>query len=246
MKPARSFLLDTFFSRTEESTSKYVDIDIIKGKRRLAPFVNPKHQGKMVERIGYTTRSYEPPYIKPKVITTADEALRRSAGETMYGSAKTAMDKAEELLAKDLVDLDNMITRREEWMASQLLQTGKVAIVGDGVNDEIDFGMDANHIITLAGADLWSAATATPLEDLRTWRRLIQKDSGLTPNVCVMGSSAIDAFLAHASVTGQLDTRRIDLGQIDPATYPNGSIYYGRIKDVAMDLWVYDEWYLDD
>lgn len=247
MLPPKSFLLDTFFPTIETSSTKYVDIDIVKGKRRLAPFVSPKNQGKMVERIGFTTNTYEPPYVKPKMITTADLFLRRQAGETIYGAQKTSQERAEEQLGKDLMELSEMITRREEWMAAQLLQTGAVTVSGDGVSDTIDFGMAVSHKITLTGNDLWSDQTnSTPLEDLRAWRRLIMKDSGMTPNVVVMGSDALDAFLDHPSVTGKLDTRRIDLGMIDPTTFPNGAIYYGTIKDVALDLWVYDEWYLDD
>jgi len=247
MKPVRTFLLDTFFKTVETSTTKNVDIDIQKGKRKLAPFVAPRMQGKVMDRLGFTTRSYTPPYVKPKMVTTAQDFLTRSMGEHIYQAGDTAAQRAAKQVGKDLAYLEEIITRREEWMASQLLQTGKVAIVGDGVDDEIDFGMDATHIITLTGNDLWSDQTnSTPLEDLRAWRRLILKDSGLNSTDVIMGSDAIDSFLDHPDVQNKLDTRRIDLGQIDPRQVPAGAIYYGRIKDVALDLWVYDEWYYDE
>lgn len=246
MKPARSFLRDTFFSATELSTTAYVDIDVVKGARRLAPFVSPTHQAKFVERIGYTTNSYRPPYIKQKMVTTAQEFLDRSAGANVYAGGQTPQQKAEEQLGKDMAELEDMITRREEWMCAQLLKTGQVSIVGEGVSETINFGMAGTHIVTLTTTDLWSDKTnSDPLGDLRTWRRLIQKDSGLTPDVVVMGSDALDAFLAHTGVINQLDTRRIDLGMIEPTAFGNGAIYYGRIRDVGVDLWVYDEWYID-
>lgn len=247
MKAAKTFLLDTFFKTMETSTTANVDIDIIKGKRKLAPFVSPKMQGKVMDRLGFATRSYKPPYVKPKMVTTAQDFLNRNAGDHIYAGADTAASRAAKQVGKDLRYLEEIITRREEWMASQLLQTGKVAIVGDGVDDEIDFGMDASHLITLTGNDLWSDQTnSTPLEDLRAWRRIILKDSGLNTTDAIMGSDALDAFLDHPDVQNKLDTRRIDLGQIDPRQTPAGAIYYGRIKDVALDLWVYDEWYYDE
>lgn len=247
MKPVRTFLLDTFFPTIETSNAKNVDIDIVKGKRRLAPFVAPVVEGKVIDHNGYTTRSYTPPYVKPKMITTAQDFLNRAAGEHIYQSSQNAGQRAATQLGKDLSEMENMITRREEWMAASLVQTGSVSVVGDGVNDTIDFGMDASHLITLAGVDLWSDKTnSTPLEDLRTWRRLIVKDSGITPAVVVMGSDAVNAFLAHPDVRTQLDNRRIDLGLIKPEQMPSGATYWGFLRDVAMDLWSYDEWYYDE
>lgn len=247
MKPVRTFLLDTFFRAVETSVTKHVDIDIIKGKRKLAPFVSPRMEGKVMDRLGFATRSYSPPYVKPKMVTTAQDFLTRSIGEHIYQSTDGAAERAAKQVGKDLAHLEEIITRREEWMAAGLLQTGKIVVQGDGVDDEIDFGMDASHIITLAGNDLWSDQTnSTPLEDLRAWRRLILKDSGLNSTDVIMGSDALDAFLDHPDVQNKLDTRRIDLGQIDPRQVPSGAIYYGRIKDVALDLWVYDEWYYDE
>jgi len=67
MKRPRTFLLNTFFTAIEQSTSKHVDIDIVRGKRRLAVFVNPLHEGRRVDRKGYTTSTIEPPYIKQKM-----------------------------------------------------------------------------------------------------------------------------------------------------------------------------------
>ena len=80
---------------------------------------------------------------------------------------------------------------------------------------------------------------------IRLLLRLIRKDSGLVPTDLIMGEDALDAFLANAKVKDQLDTRRIDLGNIDPELLPEGAILYGRIKDVNVTVWSYDEWYLD-
>ncbi len=239
------FLRDMFFRTITRSTTKYVDIDVMKGKRRLAPFVSPLKEGKQVERIGFQTQSIEPPYLKPKMVTTAQDFLDRAAGETIYDGAKTAVQKAAEQVGKDLVELNQEIDRREEWMAASALTTGKVQVIGDGVNREIDFLMDASHLITLGAAAQWDETTADPLADLKTWKRLIAKDSGLVPDVTIMGESAWDNFIKHSKVVNALDTRRIDLGLIDPKALPNGATYMGFLKETQQDVYTYDEWYLD-
>lgn len=239
------FLRDRFFRKITRSTTKYVDIDVMKGKRRLAPFVSPLKEGKQVERLGFKTQTIEPPYLKPKMTTTAQDFLDRGLGETIYDGAKTAAQKAQEQLGKDLAYLNQQIDRREEWMSSMALTTGKVQIVGDGVNREIDFLMDSNHLITLGGTDVWDNAASDPMTDLKTWKRLIAKDSGLVPDTLIMGETAWDEFITHAKVIAALDTRRIDLGLIDPKALPNGVTYMGFLKETQQDVFTYDEWYLD-
>lgn len=253
-KPPRTFLLDTFFKNSNVSNSEYVDIDIMKGKRRLAPFVNPRLEGKVIEKRGYKTYSYKPPYIKPKMVTTAENILKRNMGQHIYAPNQGPAQKAAEQLGKDLREMDEMITRREEWMAAQILTTGKVVVKGDGVDDEIDFLMDTTHLPTLTGTALWSDSTnSRPIDNLRTWRRLISKDSGIVPTDVIMASNVLEAFLECDQIIGStggrkglFDLRRINIGQIDPRTLPNGVIYYGTITELGLDLWTYDEWYVDE
>ena len=243
--PPKTFFLDTFFKEENISNTRHIDIDVMKGKRRLAPFVNPLMEGKIVEKLGFTTTSFEPPYLKPKRVTTAVDILKRDFGEHIYAGNQTPQQKAGAQLAKEMAELMEDIIRREEWMATQALLTGKVTVLGDGVNAIIDFFMLASHLVTLAGAALWSAGTANPLLDLKTWKRLIARDSGLVPDVVVMGHDAFDTFIDHATVTSALDNRRINRGEIEPRDLPNGVTFQGTLKEIQCDLFTYDEWYLD-
>lgn len=245
MKPARTFLKETFFRNVRTFDTEYVDIDIVKGKRRMAPFVSPIIGGKTVERQGYSTNTYKPVLVAPDMITTAQDLLKRAAGENIYG-AGSPDERAAEQLGRDMAELDNLITRREEWMCAQALFTGQIQMIGEGVNESVNFGLAASHNITLTSGDLWTADTSDPLGDLRTWRRLIIQDSGVSPDIVVMGSDAIDAFLNNAKVLSALDNRRVDLGQIVPSALPNGVTYYGYIREAGVDIYGYDEWYLDD
>lgn len=253
-KPPRTFVLDTFFGASQVFGTEYVDIDIIKGHRRMAPFVNPRIAGKLVERRGFKTRSYKPAYIKPKMVTTAQDILKRDPGTNIYGGNASPAQKAAEQLGRDLADLNEQITRREEWMATQALTTGTIPVIGEGVDDLVDFLMDATHLPALLSTAQWDApSTATPLDDLKTWKRLVAKDSGKSPTVCIMGLAALDNFLKCAQVVGTstggkgvFDLLRINMGQIDPQLLQNGIVYYGYLKELGLDVYTYEEWYIDD
>lgn len=254
LKPVRTWFLTTFFNISNTFNTEAVDVDIIKGKRRLAPFVSPKREGKVIEKRGFKTRSYRPAYIKPKMITTAEDILKRQPGQIIYAPNSGPAVMASQELGRNLAEMDEMITRREEWMAAQALITGQVNVIGDGINDVLDFHMDAENKPTLSGGSLWSApTTAVPLDNLRTWKRLLAKKSGKSPNICLMGLSAIDAFMKCEQVVGNatggkgmFNLRAIDIGRIVPAMLPDGVTYYGSLTELGLDIYTYEEWYVDE
>ena len=158
MPRPRRFLTTTFFGAEPiVAPTEHIDIDIIKGNRRMAPFVMPNRPGSVVKRSGSVMRSYKPAYVKPKMPTRAGHLLSRQAGENVY-STRTPLDRAGDQLGRDMQDLDDRISRREEWMIARALTTGQVHVIGDGVNDIIDYQMDAENLVT--EATLWTAAGA--------------------------------------------------------------------------------------
>ncbi len=252
MKRSSTFLRDTFFPGERQFDTASVDVDIVKGKRRLAPFVNPLAEGKVVERLGFTTNTLKPGYIKPKFVTTAEDLLKRTPGEVLYAGGRTPEMRAQEQLAKDLGELYDMITRREEWMAAQALNGGVVAMTVKGETADqvvtVDFQMAGTHKITLTLTDRWSDSASDPLADLATWARLCRQDSGLSPSDVLLGTDAAETFIKHAKVKDELNNRRIDTGQIKPENFPDGVAYLGRIDrpGISVDLWTYDEWFVDE
>lgn len=248
-KPANTFLKSLFFSNDVPFDTEHVDIDIWAGKRRLAPIVAPRFGSKTVERTGYSSKTYKPPQVAPDMITTAEDLLKRTAGETIYGT-KTPDERAAEQLAKDMMEMDNMITRREEEMAAQALFTGQVQVIGEGVNDTIQYWSQLSSpdqpTTALGSGDRWNEDTADIVKNLRTWRRNTVQKSGVGATDAVMGVDAADALLSNSALQKQLDTRRIDLGEIRPELLPDGVTYFGQIRGTGVDLWSYDEWYLND
>ena len=241
--PKKTYLRDTFFSNVVTFRTEKVDIDIVKGGRRMAPFVSPMLPGKIVDHAGYRTSTIEVPLVKPKMVTHAHELQHRMPGEAIYGD-RTPADRANERLTLDMVELDDLITRREEWMCAQALFTGGITITGDGVSASVSYDIDAK---TLGVSAKWSASGSDPIADLKGYHRAIVKRCGLGPTVCIMASNVVDVFAKHATVLTTLDNLRVNRGQIDPEYYNDlGLTYYGYIKELGLNIFSYDAWYLDD
>ncbi len=243
-KPPKRFLTNMFFSTTDVSTTEYVDIDILKGKRRMAPFVTPIAEGKLVEHERWQTRSYKPPYIKPKMVSKAADLLKRAMGEPI--NAENLQAKAAMKLVEELDDLRSQVDRRIEWMSAQALNTGQIQVQGEGVNEVIDFQRPAALSVVLSGTDLWSdySTPSTPVDDVRTWRRLIAQESGLSANTVVMAADVVDAWLNHPTVKDRLNSRRNIAAEVVMEEVPDGATHLGRVDGV--DYFAYDEWYEDD
>lgn len=244
MPPVRTFFRDTFFRNSETFPTKSVDVDFKKGNRRLAPFVHPKIGGKTVPNSGYQTNTYTPPMLAPNKITTVDDLLNRMAGENPY-SGKAPADRAVEKLARDFSELDEMITRREEWICAQALYTGTIPIIGEGLNEVIDFSFTNTETITEA-AKKWNKDTADPIADLKRWRKIVQKNGFVNCNICIMADDVADAFVNNAKVQKLLDTEKYDLAVIKPRELMDGTTYIGTINGLGLDIYTYTEWFLDD
>ena len=244
-----TFLLRTFFLGEEVFGTKAVDIEIIKGKQRLAPFVAPVVAGKLMEKEGRSIKTFEPPYVKPLKTLSPADLVPPSAGETIYSGNKNHNQRLIEKTGKLLAEADDDITRREEWMASQALFTGAVVVQGDGVDTSVDFQMSDTHKITLTGTDLWTDTTnSDPGQDVRDWAELNAKDSGVVSGIAVGGTDAMGAFINHPKITAKLDNKNIEQGKIDPKLLPEGVTFLGTYRDIGVniDLYTYQAWYVDD
>ena len=248
-KPKR-FLINMFVSQVQTHTTEAGDIDVVKGGRKLAPFVSPRVEGKVIERNGYATHTYKPPYIKPKRITTAHHALVRLPGEMLYDSGMGPNERAMEILQNDFTDLEDQISRREEWMAAQLLQTGKVVCVGDGINETVDFLMGSSWKPVLASTAKWNAvSTATPIDDFTTGKGIGLK-AGKNMNVAIMNQATLGYLLGNTKqvigASSVFDKTKITLGTIQPEQLEPGVSYVGRIAGIGLDIYTYDEYYEED
>ena len=92
----------------------------------------------------------------------------------------------------------------------------------------------------------WNADTSDPLGDLERWREAVQKEGFVNCNICIMAKDVANAFVNNAKVKSVLDVRAYDLAVIKPRELPNGLTYIGTIHKLGLDIYQYNEWYLDN
>ena len=192
----------------------------------------------------YETKIYTPPLIAPDKVTSVDNLLKRQAGENPF-SGRTPAERAVVKMAADFHELDEMITRREEWMCAQVIFTGSIPVIGEGIEETISFDFTNNETITTA-AKKWNNAGSDPIADLKRWRKIVQKNGFVNCDICIMADDVAEAFVNHEKVRKLLDTRGYDLATIKPRELPNGVTYVGTIHGEGLDIYTYSEWFLDD
>ena len=229
--PVRTFLQKTFFPGEETHVTEKVEFDVRKGKRVMAPLVSPRVGGKVITRQGFHTNSFTTPKIAPERPLTVDDVSKRAIGENVY-SQRTPEEREDELLSKDMTDLEEAIARRKEWMCRQILYEGKIDVVDD---------------ITVLGADQdWALATVNPLPTLRQIRKKIIKATGKAPDIAIFSSDMIEKFTTNPFVEKAMNMLNMKNIVIEPRVVDPALTFYGRIAELDLDIYTYDEWFLND
>lgn len=65
-------------------------------------------------------------------------------------------------------------------------------------------------------------------------------------DMVVMGKVAADNFMADGKILELMDKRRFDIGSMAPKELEGGLTYYGHLNLPGVDIYGYDEVYLDD
>lgn len=243
--PVRSFFQKTFFPAERTHVAEKVQFDVKKGKRIMAPLVSPRKGGKIITRQGFRTDQFTTPKIAPERVLTVDDITARLIGENIY-SQKTPEEREDELLAEDMTDLEESIDRRKEWMSRQVLYEGKIDVVDEeeGVDVQIDFGF--TNIYALAADEQWSLASVNPIRTIKPIRKKIIKNTGKAPDMMIFASDVIEEFMENPHIMKAMDVLNMKNIKIEPRVMDPALTFYGRIAELDMDIYTYDEWFLND
>lgn len=238
-----TYILDKYFAEGEVWEKEEIEIQTKKGHKPIAPYVNPLLPGKIVLRTGFTAKQYKPALLKPMRAITAIDLTVRQAGEALYNPDSPQV-RAQKLVAKDLVELNDTITRRKIQMAAELLFTGKVTQVGEGVSQVLDW--DFTNKVTLSGTDLFSNPDADIIGMIGEWKMEVMRNSGVTVRT-VLTTYAVGRTIArHTAILKLTDNKGLDMGQLGQQILPDGVVYHGYLKDVDMHIYSYTGTYTDD
>lgn len=199
-----SFFPDEVMSQGEEILFD----DLGDNDRRLAPFVAPMAQGRVMRDKGFETKSFRPAYVKPKHVVSPHKALHRRPGETLTGMM-SPMDRFNAAVAANMVTERMLIERRLDWMAAQAIAYAAVTVQGEDYPEQyVDFGRDASLTDVLTGTARWGESAADPLGDIRTLRQAAYTLGGYPVTKLIFGASAWALFSADAEVKDLLSTQK--------------------------------------
>lgn len=246
IRPVPAFFL-TFFQSEIFHETEEVYFDVAEDKPRLAPFVHPLREGKLVESLGYSTKNVRPAYVKDKRVHDVSKPLKRVAGEGLGGTL-TNDQRAQARLVQDLADQQKMLRRRLEVMSAEAVIWGKVTVTGDGFDTiVVSFGRDAALDVVLTGGDMWNAATTPDIgSQLETWDQLLLDKSGFNTTHVIMDAKAWKLMRKDEKLMKLLDIRRgaDTVGvNIAPMLAMEGVSYKGMYGE--FPIFVYSHSYVD-
>lgn len=254
LSPVTTFLRDRYFP-TNDATDIFSTNDVLveyrDGNKKLAPFVAPRKGGVTILRNGYHMERFTPPNIAPRRILTLDDLNKKGFGEALFSKLTPAQRQAV-MLIKDLEEMGELITRREEAMAAEtLLNNGCVMKhIADDIDladeREIRFYEGDSNPAVYTPAATWDDAEAKIIDDIAAMIRILTA-RGLPATDLIVAPDVAAILLRNAEIKEMLDIRHYNLGGVDPALLPSGAAkiarlnIYGRMIDVLS----YDETYED-
>lgn len=244
-----------FYPQQVNSESEKIYFDTLDlNEYRLAPFVAPNVQGRVMRSKGFSTRSFRPAYVKPKHVVDPARAITRRAGERLLGDLSIAQ-RFDAIVADNLRRERQMIENRWDWMACQGVVTGQCLIVGEDYPAvTVDFLRDARLTAINTGAARWTQATATVMADIQRLRNLSFQLSRSPVNRLIFGLDAWAAFLQnnHPDVQALLNVlirgneslfNASNINSGAPYAYQGSMVGTGGVG--RLDMYTYANFYED-
>ena len=247
------FLLDRYFPNIVEADTEEIAIDVEIGLRRMAPFVSPLVQGKLVEARGFRTDRFRPAYVKDKRAPDLRRPVRRQIGERIAGGDYTPAQREIININYELEDQIDMVDRRLEWMAANAMTTGMVTVAGEGYpTTVVDFGRDPSLTFALYGSNQWGQTLNAAGRDvnivgqLTDFATLMLKGSGAGATDVVFTPKAWKKFLMAEGTQGQIYFPRLGEAEaINNATnVQRGGVRMGAFGQ--FNLFLYNDWFIDE
>jgi hypothetical protein len=250
-----SYWLDQFFNRQINFTTEEIMFDRIKTSRRLAPFVSPVVQGRVMRSQGYETRAFRPAYSKPKHIVDPNRQFDRLPGEALGGDT-TPAQRWNAAVVENIREEREALQRLFNWMAAMAVIHGKVTIAGeDYPTAVVDFGRDPRLTRVLAGTARWGEADAQPLADVQELRTIAFQESGSPITRLTMGLEAFDRFFKSQDVKDLLKGDSVNVNRTSDSTlsamgstdtpFEYRGVLQGANGQGRIEVYTYNEQYED-
>lgn len=206
--------------------------DVRKGIQQMAPFVVPYTGGVPMKRNGFETRRIGFPTIAPERVVDIRDLTARMFGEAVFG-AMTPEQRSKKIQARDLMELRAAIQRRTEWMAREVMLTGKLEIfryTNEGRDKETTMVADFGFTNKFVPDTAWDQAGAKIVDDMMAIYDLVYDGLGQV-DIMVMAPDVAAAILNNEAYMKNMDMRNVDMGDIKTKYRGQGVRFIGRNAD---------------
>ncbi|MDC5718269.1 major capsid protein [Vibrio europaeus] len=240
-----NFFMRMFFREVHTFDTEKVDLDRIPNKPKIAPFCSPLIGGVVDKNQGYTTETFLPSYVKSKHAVTGKQTIKRLPGESIAGT-KSAKERQNAIVMQNLEQEEQAVQMKEEWMAAQMILTGKYMVDGPNIEEpyEISAGRRAENNITLVGSETWDQLpkeTHDIIEDLEEYGEFADGQI----DIIIADKKAWSLLRKFKSFKDALETRRGSKSEFETALKDLGKAVSlkGTLGDV--EVWVLDSEYTE-
>lgn len=230
-----NFLRDIFFPNVENTDEEDIILEISKGGNRIAPFVSPVEDGRIMKNKGRNTNIITAPNIAPKYVLTPKDLFERPVGASFQGGDKPAIRQAKKI-GKVLKDQETFITNKEELMIGQFLTTGKVTSLDGDHPYELDYKLENQD--TLETSKKWDTVGVDIFQCIRDYVDEAEANSGEKIDVVILGRRASKNLLSSANVDEKLDKKNKTEAVITVIKKFPGISWLGTL-DSAINIYSY-------
>lgn len=241
INPARQFFRHRLFSEVLTFPNKSVTFEYARSPRMVLPFANDNTGSVNVSRAGYQALTFTAPLLSGHRIISPATLDTKLPGESPYNSGYSPEDRARELAALDLIELQEALFRQEEFMCARLMQDGKITVDAGGTKGEIDYGFTQSE--TVKASDKWTA-NYDILGKLMKCARTLRKN-GINPDTLIVGHEVSEAINTNEGVLKLRHDNWVNIPE--PGSLENGITYVCQLRAPGLYLNVleYDEYYSD-
>ena len=241
-----SFMYDLFCADMGAVEDDKAIYDFRKGTRRMAPIVHQGAGGVLMGRDGYETREIGFCTIAPERIIESNDIKDRSFGESVLG-AMTPQQREKKMLAKDLTDMRKAIQLRREWMARQVLLTGKLSVfryTNEGRDLQTTLVADYGFTQNYTPETPWGDVGAKIDDDMREIVDMVYDGLGAA-EVMVMAPDVASAMMTNSTYLKYFDLKNAEMGKINTKYKGQGVRFLGYNSD-GVEMYSYSGKFIDD
>lgn len=232
-------LQQTLFRNRNTNPTPFIEFHTEKYKNKVIPYTTSIAGGTIIDGTRKSATIMMCPKLRPKMELKPDQLLSRPAGFVQYiVGGQTPEQAAEKNLATAFRSMRYRLDMTIEKACADILQ-GSMTVPELGL--VYDYGMPAGNKVTLTGGDLWSDDASDIPAQLETFCKKAKDQTGHSPNVMILGTSAASRIISHPKIQKELDTKRMESGMLAPQF---GADFIGTYR--GLQLYKYGGSYLDE